>query len=106
VRNPLALRDLQLLHLGLKLFVRQLTPINVVALVIQRRVVRVKSCGKMKTLALCLRFSVQSTKLSSSSSGTGRFERVRSDGKSATGSELAGRHIPERNETDPGLAES
>jgi hypothetical protein len=58
VRNPLVLLDLQLLHLGLKLFVRQLISINLVALVIQSRVVRVQSCGKMNTLALCFRFSV------------------------------------------------
>jgi hypothetical protein len=58
MRNPLALLDLQLLHLGLEVFVRQLIPINLVALVIQRRVVRIKSCGKMNTLALRLRFRV------------------------------------------------
>jgi hypothetical protein len=58
VRNPLALLDLQLLYLGLKLFVRQLIPINLVALVIQRRVLRVNSRGKMNTFALRLRFSV------------------------------------------------
>jgi hypothetical protein len=56
VLNPLALLDLQLLHLGLKLFVRQLIPINLVALVIQRKVVRVQSRGKMNMLALRLRF--------------------------------------------------
>jgi hypothetical protein len=58
VRNPLALLDLDLLHLGLELFVRQLISINLIVLVIQRRVVRVKSCGKMNALALRLRFSV------------------------------------------------
>jgi hypothetical protein len=58
VRNSLAILDLQLLHLGLKLFVRQLIPINLVALVIQRGAVRVQSCGKMNMLALRLRFSV------------------------------------------------
>jgi hypothetical protein len=58
VCSPLALLDLQHFHLGLKLFVRQSIPINLVALVIQRRVVRVQSCGNMNTLALRLRFSV------------------------------------------------
>jgi hypothetical protein len=35
VRNPFALLDLRLLHLGLELFARQLIPINVVALVVR-----------------------------------------------------------------------
>jgi hypothetical protein len=48
----------KLLHFGLELFVRQMIPINLVALIIQRRVVRAQSCGKMNTLSLCLRFSV------------------------------------------------
>jgi hypothetical protein len=58
VRNPLALLDLQHLHLGLELIVRQLIQINLVALVIQIRVVvREQRCGKMNTLALRIRFS-------------------------------------------------
>jgi hypothetical protein len=58
VRDLPAHLDLQLLHLGHEIFVQQLIPINLVALVIQRRVVRVQSCGKMNTLAHRLRISV------------------------------------------------
>jgi hypothetical protein len=86
VRNTLALLDLQILHLGLKLLVRHLIPINLIALVIQRRVVRVQSCGKMNTLALRLRFSVFVDRIIVVLIRDWAFERVRSDGKSATGS--------------------